>query len=69
MPQDPNAPPAVIKNYADGHPAFQYERKGARDPAQIKFNHQRHEASDVKLNQRQLQCTDCHNTDAGGEFK
>ena len=69
MPQEANAQLAVIKNYADGHPAFRYEGEGARDPAVIKYNHQRHEQADIpKIDGRKLDCADCHQPGKGGVF-
>ena len=52
MPQDVNAPPAVIRAYNEGHPPFRYEAATARDPAVIKYNHQRHEQSEQSCRQR-----------------
>lgn len=69
MPQEANAQPAVINNYAAGHPPFRYEGAGARDPAVIKYNHQRHTQPDIpKLNGHTLDCADCHVTGKGGAF-
>ena len=69
MPQEANAQPAVIKNYADGHPPFRYEAPGARDPAVIKYNHQRHEQPDIpKIDGHALRCEDCHTPGSGGVF-
>ena len=69
MPQEANAQPAVIKNYADGHPPFRYEAADARDPAILKYNHQRHEQADIpKLNGHTLECADCHQSGKGGAF-
>ena len=69
MPQEANAQPAVIKNYANGHPPFRYEGAGARDPAILKYNHQRHEQADIpKLNGKKMECADCHLPGRGGVF-
>ncbi len=68
VPQEANAQPAVIKSYADGHPPFRFESPEARDPAAIKFGHVRHEQDDVKLDGRQLICSDCHQPGSGGVF-
>ena len=69
MPQKADAPMAVIKNYADGHPAFRYEDADARDPAVIKYNHQRHEQADIpKIDGRALACADCHQPGKGGAY-
>lgn len=68
VPQDPEAKPAIIKGYADGHPPFQYEQAAARDPAAIKFGHARHEQDDVRVDGRQLECRDCHLPGSGGVY-
>jgi hypothetical protein len=69
MPPETNAQPAVIKSYADGHPPFRYEGIAARDPAQIKYNHQRHEQADIPLVEgRKLDCADCHQVARGSDF-
>ena len=70
MPQEANAQPAVIKNYADGHPPFRYEGAGARDPAILQYNHQRHEQADIPAvrDGRKLACADCHQPGKGGAF-
>ena len=69
MPQEAHAQFAVIKNYADGHPAFRYEGPDARDPAVIKYNHQRHEQPDIpKIGEHKLACADCHQPKDGGEY-
>ena len=70
MPQEANAQPAVIKNYADGHPPFRYEGAGARDPAILQYNHQRHEQANIPAvrDGRKLVCADCHEPGKGGAF-
>ncbi len=69
MPQEREPHFDVIKNYADGHPAFRYEGANARDPAVIKFNHARHEETIVrKADGSALQCADCHQPKDGGAY-
>ena len=69
MPQEANAQPAVINTYADGHPIFRYEAADARDPAIIKFNHNRHEQADIpKINGQKLDCANCHQPGKGGTY-
>ena len=60
--------PAVFTSFANGHPAFGYQQPGARDPARISYNHQRHEQPDVVLEGRKLACADCHVPGADGAF-
>ena len=57
-------------DYAHGHPPFSYEAPGLRDPADLKFNHARHERADVTAlgpNQK-LNCADCHKPGPGGVY-
>lgn len=61
-----------LKPFADytGHPPFRYEQAGLRDPADLKFNHARHERADVTVlgpNQK-LDCADCHKPGPGGAY-
>ena len=55
-------------DYAHGHPAFGYEQAGLRDPADLKFNHARHERDDVTVlgPDKKLACSDCHTPGPGG---
>jgi predicted CXXCH cytochrome family protein len=63
---DPNRSTA-IESYVKGHPPFQYERAGARDPARLKYNHVRHGLADIpEVNGHKLTCTDCHQPGDGG---
>jgi hypothetical protein len=69
MPQEANAQPAVIFRYDLGHPPFRYQFPNARDPAVIRYNHQRHEQADIpKLNGHILDCADCHVPKPGGAY-
>ena len=61
-----------LKPFADytGHPPFSYEQANLRDPADLKFNHARHERADVTVlgpNQK-LGCADCHKPGPGGVY-
>lgn len=60
--------PAIVRSFADGHPAFLYEGGGAKDNAQLKFNHARHFADDITpLNGgAKLDCRQCHVPEADG---
>ncbi len=60
--------PAVFTAFSKGHPAFGYEQPGAKDSAKILFNHQRHLQPDVVMENRQLNCADCHQPGADGAF-
>ena len=64
--------PEPLKPFADytGHPPFNYEQAAVRDPADLKFNHARHERADVTVlgpNQK-LGCADCHRPGPGGAY-
>ena len=61
-----------LKPFADytGHPPFRYEQAGLRDPAEVKFNHARHEREDVTVlgpNQK-LDCAYCHKPGPDGAY-
>ncbi len=56
-------------SYAKGHPPFAYEHAGVRDPAVLKFNHERHLRADLpQVDQHRLGCADCHRPGADGAF-
>jgi len=56
-------------NYAEGHPPFAYEEPGVRDPAVLKFNHERHLRADLpQVDGHRLNCADCHRPGAGSAF-
>ncbi|MDB6151742.1 MAG: hypothetical protein JWL90_195 [Chthoniobacteraceae bacterium] len=58
-----------FKTYAEGHPPFDYEAPGLRDPAKIKYNHSRHEQGDIPaLNGHKLNCVDCHKPGGNGVY-
>jgi hypothetical protein len=53
----------------NGHPEFQLQREKARDPDVLRFNHQRHFASDIpSVNGERLDCTYCHKPDPDGRY-
>ena len=68
----PAAPAGAVpafESFAQGHPGFGYERPGAVDPDDLKFNHARHFRSDIpKLNNAKLDCASCHQPEADGAF-
>ncbi len=61
-----------VKPFADytGHPPFSYEKAGLRDPADLKYNHARHERDDVTVlgPNKKLACADCHTPGPGGAY-
>ena len=53
----------------DGHPEFQLNTAKPRDPDVLRFNHQRHFASDIPpVNGQKLDCNYCHKPDTEGRF-
>ena len=59
----------AFTTYSQGHPGFAWERPGMRDPAILKFNHQRHFRSDLPLvNNHRLTCSDCHQPGPDGVY-
>jgi hypothetical protein len=51
------------------HPEFQLNRQHVRDPDVLRFNHQRHFATDIRLkNGKSLDCDSCHKPDCEGRF-
>jgi predicted CXXCH cytochrome family protein len=69
MPPRPSGEFSTIRHYADGHPPFDYERSGARDPGTLQYNHQRHEQADIPMiDGRKLDCADCHQPGADGVY-
>jgi len=67
-PAQVNQKPKVVRAFSDGHPAFLFEGQGAKDNANLKFNHARHFADDItSLNAgNKLDCRQCHVLDADG---
>ena len=64
--------PGSLKPFADyaGHPPFSYEQANLHDPADLKFNHARHERADVTAlgPDKKLACADCHQPGPGGVY-
>jgi hypothetical protein len=51
------------------HPEFQLNREKVRDPDVLRFNHQRHFASDIPpVNGKKLDCNYCHKADPDGRY-
>jgi hypothetical protein len=61
----------VIRDFHDGHPEFRVIREKVVDVNTLKFNHKLHLGSGEipKLHGKTLSCTDCHATDAKGEYQ
>ena len=60
---------AVITRFREDHPEFSPIRSKMADPNTLRFNHQKHlNAPVVNANGRPLQCADCHEEDATGEY-
>ena len=53
----------------EGHPEFQLDRDKVRDPDSLRFNHQRHFASDIpSVNGQKLDCNYCHKPTSDGRY-
>jgi hypothetical protein len=60
---------ASFANFWETHPEFQLKRENARDPDVLRFNHQRHFASDIPpVNGQKLDCAYCHQPQSDGRF-
>jgi hypothetical protein len=58
-----------FQSFWTGHPEFQLIRDHARDPDVLRFNHQRHFASDIPpVNGKKLDCSYCHKPDPDGRY-
>ena len=75
LPRPPQGYTQTFSSFWQGHPEFQLNVDKAanpgtvRDPDVLRFNHQRHFASDIPLvNGRKLDCTSCHQPDADGRY-
>jgi mono/diheme cytochrome c family protein len=70
MPRPPRGYTQVLSSFAGDHPEFQLVREKARDPDVIRFNHQRHYATDIPPVEkgRKLDCNYCHKPDPEGRF-
>jgi predicted CXXCH cytochrome family protein len=61
--------PPTFASFEKGHPQFEYEQEGLRDPNPIRYNHARHEAADIPLiNGRKLDCATCHQAVGDGTY-
>jgi hypothetical protein len=59
----------VFASFVAAHPEFQVIRDKARDPNVLRFNHQRHFATDIPpVNGLKLDCNYCHKPEPGGRF-
>jgi len=65
----------VFPSFWEDHPEFQLKveqvknQANIRDPDSVRFNHQRHFASDIPpVNGRKLDCNYCHQPDADGRY-
>jgi hypothetical protein len=63
------APLPAFASFASDHPPFGYEHPARRDPAPLKFNHERHLRGDVKIKGRALDCATCHQPGEGGTHR
>jgi hypothetical protein len=70
MPRPPRGYTQVVSAFAGDHPEFQLVREKARDPDVLRFNHQRHFATDIPPVEkgRKLDCNYCHKPDPEGRF-
>src|SRR6266404_3920598 len=60
---------ATFASFWEAHPEFQLKRENARDPDVLRFNHQRHFASDIPpVNGQKLDCNYCHQPQSDGRF-
>jgi len=69
LPRPPGGYTHVFRSFADDHPEFQLIRQKERDRDVLRFNHQRHFASDIPpVNGRKLDCDYCHKPEPNGRF-
>src|SRR6266576_3223952 len=69
LPRPPQGFTATFASFWEAHPEFQLKRVSARDPDVLRFNHQRHFASDIPpLNGQKLDCNYCHQLQPDGRF-
>ena len=69
LPRPPQGFTNTFASFWDGHPEFQIARVQARDPDVLRFNHQRHFASDIPpVNGQKLDCNYCHKPQPDGQF-
>ena len=59
----------LFGSFASGHPPFDYERPGLRDPDVLQFDHQLHLTDKtVIIKGQKLDCAYCHKLDADGVY-
>jgi hypothetical protein len=69
LPRPPQGFTKTFSSFWNGHPEFQLKTVNARDPDVLRFNHQRHFASDIPpVNGQKLDCNYCHKPQPGGRF-
>jgi hypothetical protein len=69
LPRPPQGFTATFASFWEAHPEFQLKRVNARDPDVLRFNHQRHFASDIPpVNGQRLDCNYCHQLQPDGRF-
>src|SRR5437588_6954625 len=69
LPRPPAGFTSAFTSFWSDHPEFQLKREKARDPDVLRFNHQRHFASDIPLlNGQRLDCISCHKADEEGRY-
>ena len=69
LPRPASGYTAAFTNFWEAHPEFQLSRGNARDPDVLRFNHQRHFASDIPpVNGQKLDCNYCHQPQSDGRF-
>jgi hypothetical protein len=69
LPRPPRGHTQTFPSFSDGHPEFQLTTGKSRDPDVLRFNHQRHFASDIPpVNGQKLDCNYCHKPDTEGRF-
>lgn len=69
LPRPPQGYTTTFANFWEAHPEFQLKRENARDPDVLRFNHQRHFASDIPpVSGQKLECSYCHQPQPDGHF-
>lgn len=69
LPRPPRGYTRTFSSFWEGHPEFQINITKPRDPDVLRFNHQRHFASDIPpVNGQKLDCNYCHKPEADGRF-
>lgn len=69
MPRPARGYTQVFSSFDGDHPEFQLIAQKARDPDLLRFNHQRHFATDIPpVNGQKLDCNYCHKPEPGGRY-